>query len=206
MLSKLENFPGLSYKKELEINEKFLEVGIASFNDFVARDANKEYLTRFYAKFTNDYGLFVPYRLRDILIASTDDMCRYALYHDIKTNKDGFLDISPSARAVFLCKWALKLRPCMLDFAENEENYASLDLDAGDCEDEFVYCNEYFALILASVVLNIKVDGKVRAIYELMEDEEFRTFLYHMRYRIVHQDTLNLLFNRIKTQETLDRL
>ncbi|MGL1959454.1 MAG: hypothetical protein OCD00_19415 [Colwellia sp.] len=227
MLSKLESLPGLNYSQELQYNQNCIDNAIKSFNTFILNKKNEDKLN-YYSQLVdvNKCSFYIPYRLRDILVASTDDMCRYALYHRIGVKENGTLDISLAARAVFLTKWILKIRPCILDIVERPHHYESVmigDDNFNFSEHIFSFCNEHFAAMAASIALNIpkksnqqstlsttKTDlsKKTGAEYIicLLDSEEIRTFLYHSKYRIHHQDTFTLLFNRLKIQEKLGTL
>jgi len=209
----METNSSLKYKEEMKLNYELLKSAMRNFNSFIVCEDNKETLSRFKVRTSEQEGpsFFIPYRVRDLLIASTDDMCRYALYHDIGYNAEGLLDISPAARAAFFTKWVIRLRPCILDIAE-DARYSSVSIENDGVafeEHQIVFCNEHFAACIASAALNIPSEqNPEEAIYipEIFENKELKTFLYHLRYRIPHQDTLTLLFNRLKTQEALGQI
>ncbi|CAC9621739.1 hypothetical protein [uncultured Gammaproteobacteria bacterium] len=153
-------------------------------------------------------NLYIDSRIKDISVSITDDIIRYAQYHEISKNNDGIYSISEPVRASFFAKWILKIKPCIADnFLPDDFEYTSFVCDSskkeaikkvqhGDFRIEF--CNEVLALILVSSILNITNDaGEVLGYDEIFHKRELSTVFYSLRYRMVHQDTYTPLLYKI---------
>lgn len=162
---------------------------------------------------TEDTSFFpyIRYRIKDILVSVTDDLCRYAQYHNICTDmraasgKECY-SISESVRASFFTKWILKLRPCVLDYIAESGEYRSSNVDSHDAAQEFrddpykavTFCNEFIAMISLAVILNVEAgEGEINSYHDLFSNVDMSTVFYALRYRVVHQDSYTLLFAKI---------
>lgn len=197
--------PSINYEMELEANSAFLLKGAIHFNTILQQENVKG----------NTDLILSPVRSAELLNSATEDIIRYALYHPITKNKNGLLLISESVRAAYLTKWIMIFKPLNMDqglgsapkigkieSATRENN--ALGRDVGFNLQFF--CNEYFALSVASAILLLKLDEKLISIPNYLEKtnsteeskkNEINSLLYNLRYRIKHQDVYHLFYNRL---------
>lgn len=173
----------------------------------------------------NAVAVLSPVRVAELLNSATQDIIRYASYHPINLDETGALGISESVRAAYLTKWILIFKPLNLDQnltdveQVREAGIASRDTgsrvqDNGRFNFQF-YCNEYLALYVASYILKLRVDGKIKTIIEYMKQtssgspesvrNEIDSLLYNFRYRIKHQDVYHLFYNRLLHSGPLEK-
>lgn len=135
---------------------------------------------------------FIKLRLKEVIISATDDICRYCLYHDIEVGNTGTFLLLPPTRAAFFVKWIANFKPCKLD--EYVQNSSAI------CR-RYEYGNEVLATFVASTILGLRdgktQDSKICLLSDLIDKKELEAFLYQLKYRINHQDTLYSFFNRL---------
>lgn len=134
-------------------------------------------------------------RLHSMLRAVTHDLLRYAQYQRISFNEEtNRYKICQSVRAAVFTKWVMMLRPYSLDVVSSEKYY----------DNEVYFCNEFAAIYCASVamsdVLPLDSNNNPKTLFDILEESELEVMLYHLRYRIKHQDTYSLFYRRIKEQ------
>lgn len=155
-------------------------------------------------------------RFEEMLSAATQDIIRYAIYHPIQTSENNSLLISESVRASYLTKWVMTFRP--LDYDKNlPDAYcgkvkkvtpgSNATLLKDDKFNYQYYCNEYFAIFIASAIIKPKYDDKLVNIIDYIKlasssnpdsaKNELESLFYNLRYRINHQDVYHLFYNRI---------
>jgi hypothetical protein len=135
-------------------------------------------------------------RVISLLRAVTHDLLRYAVYQRIPFNSEvGRYSICPAMRASVFTKWGMLLRPYTLDSVNGQTTSAGKWIAK--------YCNELGAIAAASVSMSCitgEKDGKAVFLAEILKPSELEVFLYHLRYRIKHQDSYSLFYRRIKEQ------
>lgn len=198
--SKLARFP--EYANEYNVNNELLERAIQS---------QVTHMKDLHSKRFSDVEGFAPYmdyRIADLLVSVTDDLIRYARYHDITKEKrkscgTEIYSISEPVRASYFAKWILKLKPASWDSISSSESYTSSEVESTEyiknIEHEIEFCNEHLALLMLSILMNVKYDNED----ELVEFNKFfhridlSTVYYALRYRNYHQDSFTLLFYKI---------
>lgn len=199
------------YLPEFENNATYLGLMIDEFwsyysevlNDDLRAKVSSSHLS-FMGKERNGFSNFmIPYRFADLCEAITDDLYRYCEYHKLekisKPNlKSQLYDIDEPVRAAFYMKWIAKIRPVALDIllSGHHNNVEKYDLpfleDEGKLNtDLLMCCNEYFAMISASVIFCIPQDeneGDILSFEDIFDNEDRVSIKYGLRYRLVHQD------------------
>jgi hypothetical protein len=134
-------------------------------------------------------------RVVAMLRAVTHDLLRYASYHVVALNKiTGRYDICQSVRAGVFAKWLMLMRPYNLDIMPEVSVPDDVFVDAR-------YSNELAALYVCSYALELHNKKKeLLFLHDIMPEGELNTFIYHLRYRLKHQDSYSTLFRRIKEE------
>jgi hypothetical protein len=128
-------------------------------------------------------------RMLAALRAATHDLLRYAVYHNIEFLPNQFrYDISPAVRASVYMKWISSFRPYNFDCIQCDQ-YSNPDIA--------VRSNELASNIYASHALALEKNKEVANIDEFLQQEEYETYMYSLRYRIKHQDTYSLFSRRL---------
>ncbi|MCP4991841.1 MAG: hypothetical protein GY928_39015 [Colwellia sp.] len=198
--SKLSRFP--EYKDEYEVNQELLERAV---------NAQVAHMHTLHADRFSELSGFYPYleyRLTDLLVSVTDDLIRYARYHDIekdmrKSNNKEIYSISESVRASYFAKWILKLKPATWDMASSKENYTSSQVESTEYTENnehiINFCNEQLALLMLSILMNVQYKDKDEVVEfnRFFHRIDLSTVYYSLRYRTYHQDSYTLLFYKI---------
>lgn len=191
--SKLDRFP--NYDVEYQVNSTIFLNVIQQHLVFIGLPAKNN---------LDFHGLYLTYRIEDILVSVTDDLMRYASYHNIpkeigKDSKEVY-SICEAVRAAVFTKWILKIRASIADkellrYSSSVEDDTSI-LEKREHRLEF--CNEYLALVCVAQIFNIKhTNGKILSFNKFLTKEFLVTLLYTLRYRVTHQDSYVELFRYI---------
>jgi len=190
--SKLGKFK--NYKREYSRNLDLFNICMDEYLDKVDDHS-------FFEHFNESFSPYLELRISDLLVSVTDDILRYAFYHNIATDDNGLYSVSEPVRAAFFIKWILKTKPCFLDFCLGETKYSSIYIDQSKSLvtdlSLFILCNENLALLTLTIILDIKdKDGNLVRIEDLFDSNDatdLTTLLYSLRYRIYHQDSYTTL-------------
>jgi hypothetical protein len=185
-------------------NHKILK---SAYIDFSKKKKNA--IRLFYEKTKQD-KFIISRRNDEILRACSDDLYRYANYHQVIKSDARHLEIQESIRASYLVKWIMNFRPLILDSLKNwiKEDDAVSTLPEEDRKKTLDFLrksNEVFAVFVASRCLAIPTgavdsDGnpEIHMLTNfLTDDNELEDFMYTLRYRINHQDIFRALFRRL---------
>lgn len=203
--SKLSIFP--NYKAEYLVNCSLLSNAVFHHQERMESDLSEAGIELSTADVIDK--IYINYRLKDVLISVTDDLLRYAMYHDIKAgtkraNGDEVFSIAEPVRASFFAKWILKLRPSIADaLLPADYEYVSFHTDKPQQLEKpgyrIEFCNETLALIASALILKIPhEDGSTISGYDdLFHARELSTLLYSLRYRVAHQDVYTPVFYKL---------
>lgn len=197
------------YPKIVEQIELVMGRGLDSYLDMISLSlgVGKEIDIR---KAVSD-KLIIMSRYYDVIRAASYDIYRYAYFHEIKDieNDCKEFNISEACIASYVMKWIVSLHPLSFDvLLEVGDTIRSVNTPQDLCSDEDIkkfesermlnLCNEYYAIIVASIIICKYKDNKIMTILEGMDTEEKDTILYGLRYRIKHQDVYTSLLKRIQ--------
>lgn len=202
------------YERELYINAKYLENIGKFFLDNFAAEVDEENLKQIYENICCLEYVHFPYTkysFRDLCVAITDDLFRYASYHNVEKRDDESYAISESVRASYFIKWITKIKPLFTHALLKESSYEkkfvekSTRIEVKINKNLFLLenSNEYLALLSSIYILDItgEKDKAFEEIHKIFPLNELQIIFYSLRYRINHQDSYTLLMKAFKKAE-----
>jgi hypothetical protein len=129
---------------------------------------------------------FDPLVMMNVSFSTMDDIWRWKVYH-LRQSESNRLSDSVK-RATYFTKWLVKLRPI---YFINRPITSREFITNFDNEEATLLVNEHFAI--HNALTFIATDANRDVI--ILDDETMGRFLYHLRYRDVGADSLNVWFH-----------